>query len=77
MFKMTDTVHGSGGSVGLSSDRGSIAKVPYSEEQTLKMIKESLHGGADGESDYEANVTHVFVVLGASVCLGFIFCYFW
>lgn len=67
---MTDTVKGSGGSGG----RLGQVPLPYTDEQTLEMIKESLHGGADGESDYEANVTHVFVVLGASVCIGFNFC---
>jgi len=58
------------------TDRGSIANVPCTDEQALEMIKESLHGGADGESDYEANVTHVFVVLGASVCFRLNLCSF-
>lgn len=43
-----------------------MVPIECTEEETLEMIKESLHGGPDGESDYEANVTHVFVVLGAS-----------
>jgi len=38
------------------------------EEQALEMIKESMQA-AEGESDYDASATHIFIVLGASVSL--------
>ena len=37
------------------------------EETALELIRESLASAVDGETDFDASATHVFVVLGASV----------
>jgi hypothetical protein len=36
------------------------------EEQAIELIKESLVA-SEGETDYDASVTHAFIILGASV----------
>jgi hypothetical protein len=36
------------------------------EDEAIELIKESL-AATEGETDYDASVTHAFIVLGASV----------
>lgn len=36
------------------------------EDEAIELIKESL-AASEGETDYDASVTHAFIVLGASV----------
>ena len=53
-------------SISESEGHGTNELPAATEQEALECIKDSLAAG-EGETDYDASVTHVFIVLGASV----------